>query len=452
MDLGTRDIILGLAVLASLPLSVIRPFFGLLVFSWLAYMRPADMTWHVGEFHPSLWVGLATVIGVAINPAERFFVLEKRTVLLGLFVAAVAASALAAIDPQVALSPSGNVLILAKAVFIAILTTGLVNSADRARWLLLVIAGSLGLLALKTFAQGLTSPGIVYHGPGGMIADNNDYGLALVMTLPLLVFLWRGERGPFLKVVLALMSVACVAGVLLTRSRGGVVALGVLWLATMILMRKDWRVLVAGPVALAGVLLLVPAELFERFRALMGGGALDESAALRLVAWEKAWNMFQVHPLMGVGPANFTQQWGNYAPYADFDPITPHNTYLHVLAESGAVSLALFAAVFVVTLVCLARLRARATEPWRRHYATAVLLSLVAFAAGAVFLSRVSFDLFYHLIGLSVALGVASTEGQFDWFGMRRAGRSLRPAAEAELPPVGAPYGRQHRESAEGAL
>jgi len=437
MELGTRDIVLGLMVLASLPLSVMRPFFGLLMFSWLAYMRPADMAFNIDEFHPSLWVMVATVVGVVINPTERLFVFEKRTMLLGLFVAAVAASALAAINPQLAWSSSGNVVGLVKVVFVAILTTGLVNSADRVRWLLLAIAGSLGLLALKTFAQGLMSPDVVYHGPGGMIRDNNDYGLALVMALPILAFLWRSERGPFLKVLLALMSVACVAGVLLTRSRGGLVALGVLCIATMILMRKDWRVLIAGPIALAGVLVLVPSEMLARIRALTAGGALDESAANRLVAWEKAWHMWEANPVLGVGAGNFTEQWANYPPATAVNIITPHNTYLHWLAESGAVSLLLYGALLVVTIVALLRLRARTTELWRAQYATAVLLSLVGFAAGAVFLSRTHFDLFYHLIGISVALQVASPDGQFDWFGMRRTAPGPVPVPELGLRRVG---------------
>ena len=431
--MGIRDIILLVIVAGSLPLSVMRPFFGLLVFSWLAYMRPADMAWSVGKFQPSMWIAIATLVGVALNRRERLFVLEKRTILLGLFVAAVVASAFAAINPDISLRDDANVLNLVKVVFIAVLTTGLVNTRERARWLLLVIGGSLGLLAVKTMFQGLGNPGHVFHGPGGMIADNNDYGLALVMTLPIVFFLFREERGWFLKILLLVMSVACVAGVLLTRSRGGVVALAVVFVAMLFLSRKNPLALVFAPLALAVVVVAVPSALLTRLRALLGG-VQDASSAERIVAWKKAINMFADHPVMGVGPGNFVHEFHNYAPHESAlgvveKAVVPHNTYLHILAESGFIAFALFVVLIAVTIAALGRLIRSSGEAWRTNYATAVLLSILGFMAGAVFLSRTHFDLFYHLIGVSVALRMAATEGSSEGvFSFRR--RETRTTVE----------------------
>ncbi len=442
--MGMRDLALGLLLLASIPFAVMRPFFGLLVFSWLAYMRAPDMTWTVGLYRPSLWIGIATVAGVLLHREERLMVLEKRTVLLGLFFAAVAVSALVAPDIAAAAGSEsffafasrigskgeqhGSLIDLAKVVFIALLTTGLVRTPDRVRLLLLVVAGSLGLLALKTLVQGALNTGLVMHGPGGGIGDNNDYGLALVMTLPLLVYVAREEKGFLMRVVLCGMAVACVGGVLLTRSRGGAVALAVMAFVWIVTLRKNPWALILAPLALAAVAVLTPHEFVGRLRSLTAG-APDPSTQGRIVAWEKAANMAGERPVFGVGPGNFMTYWDSVPPESTAAPIVAHNTYLQILAESGVVTLAIYIVLLGITLGSLAYTRWKAEESWRASYAHAVFLSLVGFMAGAMFLSRTHFDLLYHLVGISVAIGIARPGPAFDWFGWSRWWR----------PPVGSP-------------
>jgi probable O-glycosylation ligase (exosortase A-associated) len=429
--MGIRDIVLGLIIFAAIPLAVWRPFFGLLVFSWLAYMRAPDMTWVVPQYHPSLWIAVATVIGVFVHKEERLFVLEKRTILLGLFFATVGVSAALALnpdpDPKLFGTPDamgsfrrGELMDLGKIVFIALLTTGLVRTQDRARYLMLTIAGSLGLLALKTMAQGIQSPGTIMHGPGGAIGDNNDYGLALVMALPLLVFLARDEESFLTKAILVMMSIACIGGVLLTRSRGGVIALTVLAICWLISSRRNAWTFILMPLAVALVLVLTPPELFERIRGLLNG-ANDASSHNRVVAWQKALAMAQDNPAFGIGPGNFQGYWAMYPPDELADhPLVAHNTYLQILAESGVVAIFLYVTMIVVTLVALLRTRREGPEPWRMRYAHAVFLSLIGFLAGSFFLSRTHFDLVYHLIGISVALRVVRGGEAFDWFGLRK--------------------------------
>jgi probable O-glycosylation ligase (exosortase A-associated) len=387
------------------------------------------------------------VAGVLLHREERLLVLEKRTVLLGLFFATVCVSALLAVNPADVDQHGGMRAIwmafergqlgeLAKIVFISMLTTGLVRTPDRARYLLLTIAGSLGLLALKTIVQGIQNPGLVMHGPGGAIADNNDYGLALVMALPLLAFLARDEEAFLTKAILFAMAIACVGGVLLTRSRGGVLALGLLAVAWIFTGRRSPRTLILMPLAIALVLVLTPPELFDRVRAL-ATGTQDASAQNRVIAWEKALNMAADKPVFGVGPGNFVNRWFEYEPATSEGPYVAHNTYLQILAESGILAVAIYVIMIVVTLVSLARLRRQSPEWWRRRYAHAVFLSLLAFIAGSFFLSRTHFDLVYHLVGISVALRVVRPGDEFDWFGLRRPRPLTAPAPAQEGARVG---------------
>lgn len=421
--MGVRDVILLGMVLVSLPLSVFQPFFGLLVFTWFACMRPNDMTWGINQFRPSLLIAVATLVGVLLSKREKLFVLEKRTVLLGTFLAAVAVSCVVAQNPAFSFE-EGRIEDLAKIIFIAILATGLCNTQDRVRLMLLVIAGSFGLLALKGTVQGILGPGRPIHGPGGPILDNNDFGLALVMALPLLVYAARAEKGPLLRAILTIMAVACVSGVLFTRSRGGVIALaamGVVWLWKV--RRNSWA-LIAAPAFLAAVIMLSPPELWDRVRNLTTG-AHDPSAQGRLVAWQKAWNMAGANPVFGIGPGNFAtpEYWYAYPPTdTGVAPVVAHNTYFQILAESGFVALAVFLGMLLVTLWGLSRTSRPGGDAWRARYSDGVFLSLVGFMAGCMFLTRTHFDLLYMLIGLSVAIRAAGgTAEEFDWsFGLRR--------------------------------
>lgn len=419
--MGIRDLILAAILLPCIPLSVMRPFFGLLVFSWLAYMRPGDMTWGINQFRPSLWIAVATVAGVFLNKNERLLVLEKRTLLMGALLAAVGAATLLATNPQLALADTtaGGFFQVAKVIFIAMLTTGLVRTKDRVRLLMLVIAGSIGLLAMKSFVGGVLNPGVAMHGPGGMIRDNNDYGLFLVMAVPLIAYASQAEKdSPLLRAGLVIMAVACVAGVLLTRSRGGAVALAVLALIWMFRLRRNWMAWVFAPLAFALVIILTPPQLFERVRELFTG-ELDLSAQYRLIAWEKAMNMGADKPLFGVGPGNFQAEWPNYLPATGIDPIVTHNTLFHMLAESGVITLALYLVLHGVTLITLWRVSRRAKDKWRKSYADALFLSLAAFHAGSMFLSRTHFDLPYHLVGISVSVSIATVGARAHWFGLQ---------------------------------
>ena len=67
-----RDLIVMAVVIGSLPVILFRPFYGLLVYSWLAFMRPQDMTWGASRDLPlSQWVAIAMVIGRKSAPEMK---------------------------------------------------------------------------------------------------------------------------------------------------------------------------------------------------------------------------------------------------------------------------------------------------------------------------------------------------------------------------------------------
>ena len=82
-----RDWIVLLIVAATIPLAFYRPYFGLLGFSWLAYMRPQDLSWGLADSIPlSKYLALAILASLIIRGKLNIFRPSKVTfAMLGLW-------------------------------------------------------------------------------------------------------------------------------------------------------------------------------------------------------------------------------------------------------------------------------------------------------------------------------------------------------------------------------
>jgi probable O-glycosylation ligase (exosortase A-associated) len=244
-----------------------------------------------------------------------------------------------------------------------------------------------------------------------MMSDNNDFGLALVMAMPLLFYLAQEEKSLWAKLGAIFLAGWCVLTTFFTQSRGGFVALAVVAVFWLFKFRRKGWALIAAPVLLVLTVLVLPPELIDRGKAVLFGTP-DASVDLRIVAWNKALAMAQDRPVYGVGIGNFEALWHEYPPPVDHAPLVTHNTYLQLLAESGAVGVVLFFSLLVTAIAGLRLLRHRyaddSANSWRVNYSHALELSVVGFVIGALFLSRVHFDLLYQLVAVAAALWVAA--------------------------------------------
>jgi putative inorganic carbon (HCO3(-)) transporter len=125
-------------------------------------------------------------------------------------------------------------------------------------------------------------------------------------------------------------------------------------------------------VALGGMMVIMPNAVWERLGTVLRpfqdthevGQVVDTSVELRLGAQRVAVEMFLDNPFIGVGAGNYPPL---YQPYSQRLGVTavasefyPHNLYLQVLAETGAVGLVAFLPAVLGPLVALERTR-RAT-------------------------------------------------------------------------------------------
>jgi probable O-glycosylation ligase (exosortase A-associated) len=411
-----RDVVVTLTVLACLPYALIRPLFGLLLFTWLAYMRPQDLCWGFAkQIRFSLFAAILMYVGWFFFDGRRFTRWSTPMRWLAIFATCLTISLL--INERHPENRSFSKWFdLLKVFFVAFFTCGLVDDRKRLRLLLWTIALSLGFYGVKFGLHGVLRGGRILQGPGGMMLDNNDLCLAMAMNLPLLFYLGRSLEKRWQRRLVTVAVALTGVTVVCTLSRGGFLTTILAGLLILLKLRKSivpWLV----ALALGGVLLFaLPSDVVARLKTLEDPKK-EGSAAGRLHAWKVGMRMVADHPIFGVGFEGFLPNFRKYDPEIteSNDQIesvrVAHNTYVQVWAELGTPALICFLAMLVTAILSLRKTRqlidrARAGPAFQemRNYSDMIEVSLVCFMFGANFLNRAHFDLLYELVALSAIL------------------------------------------------
>ena len=122
----------------------------------------------------------------------------------------------------------------------------------------------------------------------------------------------------------------------------------------------------------------------------------DSSAMGRIEVWKDGFQYALDHPWLGAGfdgwRAVTQRDW--------------HSSYIEILAEHGFIAFAMWFSLLVGTLISLTRLniitRRFPEMAWVKNYTTMLRASLIAYAAGTVFLGLSYWDIFYHLVFISI--------------------------------------------------
>jgi probable O-glycosylation ligase (exosortase A-associated) len=405
-----RDVFVTLLIAGVLPLVFTRPFYGLVMFTWLAYMRAPDLCWGFAKtIRFSLVVALLMFVGFFLYERKKFYVSEIRNNLLTLFAVLII---LSVIVNQIKLGMAyGKYEEFTKIILIAVFTVTIVDSQWKLRIMCWTIALSLGFYGIKCGIFGFLG-GEVFQGPGGLLLDNNDFSLAMVMNLPFLFYLSMEEKHPHVKLFLRVLVFFTIVTIIATRSRGGFLALAMVY---FVMTMKSRHKMLSFSIAFLGLILFlifIPEEYVERLKSITD--TKEQSAASRLVAWHTALIMIKANPLMGVGLGNFVHNYHIYAPVLQWErdgtfvPHVAHNSYLQIWAECGTPAFFVFVLILLITLVKLRRLRRenamRDGPTWITHYCNIFEVSMYGYFVGATFLNRGMFDLIYQIVGLTAAM------------------------------------------------
>jgi probable O-glycosylation ligase (exosortase A-associated) len=400
-----RAILLYIIIIIAVPIAFFRPFYGVLIYLWLSFGRPGDFVWPEFQFGYLQLVAAATLLGYLIFELQRSpFRLSGMTILLGLWVWLALAS-LKAFDTSLAYPKLWD---YTRGFIMAFLTAAMANSEKRVKQMLYVLAISLGLLGFKGALDAVLT-GFQYsmQGPGGMMAEQNEYALALNMGIPILLLLAKDESNRWVRIAFQVMAAGSALVVIGTRSRSGL--LGLITVGLLFTAFSKRKLLLSIGLVLAALLLVVfgPQGALDRYRTIPTATEDDASAIGRLQAWSAAIKMTKAHPLLGVGPRNFMLA---FPMYSDDHPRVTHNAVFDMLAETGIPGCALFLGMIFAAIgrMYLLWLRAR-NSPDTEHlgiYCLIVMSTLIVYLVPNMFINRQDFDLMYQLIAIAAGLGV----------------------------------------------
>jgi O-antigen ligase len=385
---------LGLAMIASPPVGV----------ALLLFVLPLE---ELGAFSPGGLFTVQKVLGVVVLGGWLLHALVHRQPIripsLALPVAAFvlwgAASTLWAAEQATALSMTARYVQL---LGLYLLLANVLDSPRVLRGALLAHVG--GATALACLGLYLAAQGILQGGRAAIVVerelvlDSNAFAAALLLPVAVcLTGVFDRCRPSLERWGLGVAGTLCLTTMMLTQSRGALVALFTMALVVAVARRRIAFVAAVALLALPGLVLAGP-ELWQR---MSEGLTLVDRGAGRLDIWMVGWVVIASHPLTGVGLGGFPIVYGDYLSAASGISHrhvqgvlqtwrkAPHSSYLGTTAELGVVGLTLF----VVTLATHVR---SVFKAWRglealRHPAAGLLLAtLAALIAFAVF--SLSFD------------------------------------------------------------
>lgn len=221
-----------------------------------------------------------------------------------------------------------------------------VDSLQRLRQIFLVLGVSATIIAwhgIDQLARGIGWTGaelsqgtrITYL---GFLNDPNDLSMALIMVLPMLLYLARGQT-LLRRLAWQAAAAAVVYAIYLTNSRGAILALGAMLAVYGVLRYGVFRSVIVLPLLLLPIVALGPSRMSQM-------SADEDSAEGRIEAWYEGVQLLMMRPLFGVGKGQFAEHHG----------LTAHNSFVLAFAELGLIGYFFWLSVIVISWLMVQRL------------------------------------------------------------------------------------------------
>jgi probable O-glycosylation ligase (exosortase A-associated) len=282
----------------------------------------------------------------------------------------------------------------------------LINTKQKLDWLIWVIVLSLGLYGVKggifTIMQGGAQR--VMGPAGSFIGGNNEIGLALIMTIPLMRYLQLQAKKVWIHQGVTVAMLLTGIAIIGTQSRGALVGIVVMGTFLGLKSRNKIFTLLAMLVIAGALATIMPQSWYDRMDTIEAY-AEDKSAQGRINAWWVAYNIATTR-VTGGGFETFVP-WVSrqYAP----DPsraADAHSIYFEILGEHGFIGLTMFMLLAWFTWNTGNRIRRlarhRPETRWAADLASMIQVSMIGYAAAGAFLGLAYFDLYYTLIAIMV--------------------------------------------------
>ncbi len=378
-------------------------------------MNPHRLTWGLAfEFSFVKIMAFVTLLGfiIMVMRSRQMPRLprQRETTLLFLLWAMLTITTVFALRPEWAWQ---EWQLVSKILILTFLTIYLVDTEQKLRIYLLVVAFSIGYYGFKGGLFSILTGGnyLVFGPEHSFIADNTALGLGLNMVIPLLFYLAVDEERIWLKWLLQVTFLLSALAVVFTYSRGAL--LGLFVVLALIFFHlgpiKKTVLVVIAVLALPIAVSQIPDRWFDKMETLETYEE-NESAMSRIAAWKAAWKLALDRPLVGGGfqiTRDTHWMFETYNPDAIDDGYETgvHSSYFEVMAENGLVTFFIWAALGISCWLSSIRIRRLARRYGFKEYQSYGYMiegSLFAFGVSAAFLEFAMFDLLYSVVAIVI--------------------------------------------------
>ena len=382
-------------------ISVFYPFIGLLIYVGFAILAPESLWFW--EF-PGAGGGFSFIVAIALLVGWAFqsfgswqFGKAAPTVLsIVFFMLWTTASWPLASNQDVAKT---FVISLFKIVLPFLVGITLIKDVNQLKQLAWVMVCSQGYVAFElnlTYVRtGINR--VWLEGFNGM--DNNSVAIGMVTGVGLAFFLGLGAKNLFAKAIAFGSALMMAHIVLLSFSRGGMVALILTGaVGFFITPRKPIHYAFLAASVLV-ILALSGQEVRQRFISVFNDKEeRDKSAESRLDLWRANFDVMMQHPLFGIGP----HHWPELAEEYGFTKGKEgHSLWFQTGAELGIPGLAALLAFYIVVIFRLWPYHSEHSlvpDPFYRDIARMVIAALIGFSVAAQFVSITFLEIPYYVV------------------------------------------------------
>jgi len=390
-----RDLIVLAFLVAGIGASIWRPWLGVLVLAIFSYLNPHEYAWGFMTSFPAYQtLFLAVLISLIITkdrqPIPDDWRITAFFLLWSYFL-------LTTFNAKVPGAAWPKLIEVSKIYLPFIFTLMLINTREKLFYLIITIAASFGIIAAKggIWAIGTGFNARVYGPPHTQFYENNAFAIAIIMNIPLLILWYRQNTNQWIRYVLMAVIPLSMAAALSSWSRGALLTLGV---TLVVLIWHSKRKYLAVPLLALGAFMLagqLPEEWYGRMHTIETYEE-DSSAQSRLTAWSDGFHYALAHPLLGAGFNGWM-----YVTISDW-----HSSYIEVMAEHGFIAFFIWLLLLFGTMISLTRLpfltRKFPEMAWVKDYCYMLRASLIAYSVGTIFLGLSYWDIFYHIVFMSV--------------------------------------------------
>ena len=228
--------------------------------------------------------------------------------------------------------------------------------AERALHVLAICFGFLNILAMTFFVTGVNpfASSVMFTDTrfASFAKVSNHGAYALEFFLPIFLYFFLTVRHKFLKIIYAVILITCIAGILLTGSRGGYVGFILQIFLFLILTRKlrgTKPIILFLMVTLLGVYLAMGELLVEnlfRYQQYQGG-SLETLSNGRTIVWNAMLQVITSNPINLIIGTGWGSYWSIIPDIAD-KTAAAHSIYLTIFLEVGLIGLS-FLVAFIIS-------------------------------------------------------------------------------------------------------